>query len=110
MRGTITALNRTDGTIIWKLETTAGNWVERGKDLNGGATAWSGGSLDPETGLLYIPLGSASPNFNASTRQTPNLYSNHMVAVNITNGDLIWATPFIAYGTVLDKVDNSGYS
>jgi glucose dehydrogenase len=49
-----------------------------------------------------MPLGSASPNFNATTRHTPNLYSNHMIAVNVTNGKIIWATPFIAQGTVLD--------
>ena len=103
VKGNITSLNRTSGEIIWNLETTAGEWVKPGKTPpNGGATAWSGGSLDPDTGILYIPLGSASPNFNASTRQTPNLYSNHMVAVNITNGKLIWATPFVAHGTVLD--------
>jgi outer membrane protein assembly factor BamB len=105
LRGTITALNRTDGSILWDLETTTGEWVKKDNNTNGGATAWSGGSLDPETGLLYIPLGSAAPNFNASTRQTPNLYSNHMVAVNITSGELIWATPFIAHGTVLDNLD-----
>ena len=105
VKGNITALNRTSGEIIWNLETTAGEWVKPGKTPpNGGATAWSGGSLDLDTGILYIPLGSASPNFNASTRhkEKPNLYSNHMVAVNITNGKLIWATPFIAHGTVLD--------
>ena len=103
VKGNITALNRTSGEIIWNLETTAGEWVKPGNTPpNGGATAWSGGSLDPDTGILYIPLGSASPNFNASTRETPNLYSNHMVAVNITNGKLIWATPFVAHGTVLD--------
>jgi alcohol dehydrogenase (cytochrome c) len=103
VKGNVTALNRTSGEIIWNFETTTGEWVEQGKTPpNGGATAWSGGSLDPDTGVLYIPLGSASPNFNASTRQTPNLYSNHMVAINITNGELIWATPFIAHGTVLD--------
>jgi alcohol dehydrogenase (cytochrome c) len=82
---------------------TQGEWVKPGKTpFNGGATAWSGGSLDPDSGILYLPLGSASPNFNASTRQTPNLYSNHMIAVNITNGNIIWTTPFIAHGTVLD--------
>jgi alcohol dehydrogenase (cytochrome c) len=109
VKGNITALNRTNGKIIWNLHTTTGDWVKPGKTPpNGGATAWSGGSLDPETGIVYIPLGSASPNFNATTRQTPNLYSNHMVAVNITNGKIIWATPFIAHGTVLDvKVPDS---
>ncbi|MFZ0328415.1 MAG: PQQ-binding-like beta-propeller repeat protein [Nitrososphaeraceae archaeon] len=49
-----------------------------------------------------MPLGSASPNFNATSRQTPNLYSNHMVALNVTNGKIIWATPLIAHGTVLN--------
>jgi len=105
VKGNVTALNRTDGSILWNLETTTGEWVERGKTPpNGGATAWSGGSFDPEEGILYFPLGSASPNFNASTRQTPNLYSNHMIAVNITSGEIIWATPFIAHGTVLNNV------
>lgn len=103
VKGNITALNSTNGKIIWNLQTTTGEWVELGKTPpNGGATAWSGGSLDPDTGIIYIPLGSASPNFNATTRQTPNLYSNHMIAVNITNGKIVWATPFIAHGTVLD--------
>ena len=69
VKGNVTALNRTSGEIIWNFETTTGEWVEQGKTPpNGGATAWSGGSLDPDTGVLYIPLGSASPNFNASTR------------------------------------------
>ncbi len=103
VKGNITALNSTNGKIIWNLQTTTGEWVEPGKTPpNGGATAWSGGSLDSDTGIIYIPLGSASPNFNATTRQTPNLYSNHMIAVNITNGKIVWATPFIAHGTVLD--------
>ena len=34
--------------------------------------------------------------------KSPNLYANHMVAVNITSGQIIWATPFIDYGTVLN--------
>ena len=104
VRGNITALNITNGKIIWNLHTTAGEWVKPGKapDYNGDATAWSGGSIDPETGILYMPLGSPSPNFNSTTRQTPNLYANHMIAVNVTNGQLIWTTPFIDYGTVLN--------
>jgi alcohol dehydrogenase (cytochrome c) len=103
VRGNITALNSTNGKIIWDLHTTAGEWVNprRAPTYNSGANDWSGGSLDPETGIIYLPLGSPSPNFNATTRQGPNLYSNHMIAVNITNGKIIWATPFIADGTVL---------
>ena len=103
VRGNVTALNRTNGKIIWNFETTTGEWVKPGKTPpNGGVTAWSGGSLDPETGIVYIPLGNAAPYYNATTRQTPNLYSNHMVALNITNGKIVWSTPFVAHGTVLD--------
>jgi alcohol dehydrogenase (cytochrome c) len=103
VKGNITALNRTDGKIIWNIDTTTGDWVSPEKTPpNGGATAWSGGSLDPQSDILYVPLGSASPNFNASTRLTPNLYSNQVMAVNVTNGKIIWTTPFIAHGTVLN--------
>jgi alcohol dehydrogenase (cytochrome c) len=103
VKGNITALNRTNGQVIWNFKTTDGEWIQGGKTPpNGGATAWSGGSIDPDNRITYIPLGSASPNFNASTRQSPNLYSNHMVALNITNGTMLWATPFISQGTVLN--------
>jgi alcohol dehydrogenase (cytochrome c) len=102
VQGNITALNRTNGDIIWNFRTTTGEWVSPGKShSNGGATAWSGGSFDPRSKILYMPLGNPAPDFNASTRPTPNLYANHMVAVNITNGKLVWAVPFIAEGTVL---------
>ncbi|HYA83418.1 MAG TPA: PQQ-binding-like beta-propeller repeat protein, partial [Candidatus Bathyarchaeia archaeon] len=102
VQGNITALNRTNGDIIWNFRTTTGEWVSPGKSPpNGGATAWSGGSFDPQSKILYMPLGNPAPDFNASTRLTPNLYANHMVAVNITNGKLVWAVPFIAEGTVL---------
>jgi alcohol dehydrogenase (cytochrome c) len=103
VKGNVTALNRTNGKIIWNFDTTTGEWVKPGKSPpNGGVTAWSGGSLDPETGIIYIPLGNAAPYYNATTRQTPNLYSNHIVALNITNGKIVWTTPFVAHGTVLN--------
>ncbi len=82
VQGNITALNITDGKIIWNRQTTAGEWVKHDKapPFNGDASSWSDGSLDPETGIIYMPLGSPSPNFNASTRMyTPNLYANHMI-------------------------------
>jgi alcohol dehydrogenase (cytochrome c) len=105
VQGNITAISRTDGHLLWNFKTTFGNWVGPGKSPpNGGATTWSGGSFDPATGLLYIPTGNATPDFNATTRQGEQLYANHMLAINITNGKLAWATPFIAQGTVLKNV------
>jgi alcohol dehydrogenase (cytochrome c) len=105
VQGNITGISRTDGHILWNFRTTVGSWVGPGKSPpNGGATTWSGGSFDPETGLLYYPTGNATPDFNATTRQGEQLYANHMLAINITNGKLVWATPFIAQGTALKNV------
>ena len=105
VQGNITGISRTDGHILWNFKTTVGSWVGPGKSPpNGGATTWSGGSFDPQTGLLYFPTGNATPDFNATTRQGEQLYANHMLAINVTNGKLAWATPFIAQGTVLKNV------
>ena len=105
VQGNITGISRIDGHILWNFKTTVGSWVGPGKSPpNGGATTWSGGSFDPQTGLLYFPTGNATPDFNATTRQGEQLYANHMLAINVTNGKLAWATPFIAQGTVLKNV------
>lgn len=105
VQGNITALDRTNGHVLWNFHTTVGNWVGPGKTPpNGGVTTWTGGSLDPQTGILYIPAGNASPDFNATTRQGEQKYANNMLAINIRNGKLLWATPFIAQGTVLRNV------
>jgi alcohol dehydrogenase (cytochrome c) len=55
VKGNITALNSTDNSkIIWNLQTMTGEWVKPGKTPpNGGATAWSGSSLDPDRDCVY---------------------------------------------------------
>jgi alcohol dehydrogenase (cytochrome c) len=96
VQGNISAISRTDGHILWSFKTTVGSWIGPEKvPPNGGATTWSGGSFDPQTGILYFPTGNATPDFNATTRQGEQLYANHMLAINITNGKLVWATPFM---------------
>ncbi|MGB8032922.1 MAG: hypothetical protein WCF03_03770 [Nitrososphaeraceae archaeon] len=66
VQSNITALDRTNGHVLWNFRTTTGSWVGPGKTPpNGGANTWSGGSFDPKTQILYIPTGNASPDFNA---------------------------------------------
>jgi len=101
--GAIRALNRTDGTLIWTTELAVGNWItdRRFRGTNGGAASWSGGALDPDSGIIYVPAGNAAPDFNSSSRPGEQLYANHVVALDVFNGSIIWATPFLAKGTVL---------
>ena len=75
---------------------------EKNASTNGGATIWSGGAIDTDKGIVYLPCGNPAPDFDASSRPGENLYSNNVIAVNISTGKILWATPFIAAGTVLN--------
>jgi outer membrane protein assembly factor BamB len=54
----LTAFNRTNGEKIWNLTTTIGLSVEgKNATIKGGASPWSGGSLDPKTDAYYMSAG-----------------------------------------------------
>lgn len=102
-KGTVTALDKMTGKIIWQINTTVGDWVKgKNASINGGAAVWSGGAIDTEKGIVYLPCGNPAPDFDASSRPGESLYSNNVIAVNITTGKILWATPFVAAGSVLN--------
>jgi alcohol dehydrogenase (cytochrome c) len=108
-RGMIVALDINTGKIVWQTKTAVGAWVESNNSsintsLNGGADPWSGGAIDTEKGVAYIPCGNAAPDFDASSRPEPNLYVNNVIAVNLTDGKILWNSPFMAEGTFLKNV------
>jgi glucose dehydrogenase len=100
LQGRIVALNRTNGDVIWNMSTTAGAWVHGDNSTkNGGSMVWSGGSLDPHSGILYIPTGNSSPDFNDTGRPRPNNYTSSIIAVDVKSGHMLWATPFVTDDT-----------
>lgn len=102
-RGTVTALDKKTGKIKWQIETAVGDWIEgKNATINGGATVWSGGAIDTEKGIVYLPCGNPAPDFNATSRPGKTPYANNVIAVNITTGKILWATPLIAADTVLN--------
>jgi alcohol dehydrogenase (cytochrome c) len=102
-KGTETVLDKKTGKIVWQINTTVGDWVTgKNASVNGGAATWSGGAIDADKGIVYLPCGNPAPDFDASTRPGATLYANHVIAVNISNGKILWATPFVAAGSVLN--------
>jgi alcohol dehydrogenase (cytochrome c) len=102
-KGTVTALDNKTGQIVWQTKLAVGDWVEgKNASLNGGATTWSGGAIDADKGVVYLPVGNPAPDFNAETRPWPNRYANHVVAVSLADGKILWATPFVAKGSVFN--------
>lgn len=60
----------------------------------GGGPTWLTGSYDPELDLLYWTVGNPKPDYDAATRKGDNLYTNSVVALRGTTGELVWYFQF----------------
>lgn len=56
----------------------------------GGANSWSGMSVDEERGIVFVPTGSAAPDFYGGNRKGENLYANSLLALDAATGRRIW--------------------
>jgi len=58
--------------------------------ITGSANAWAPLAADTELGLVYVPTGSASPDFYGGEREGNNLYANSLVALHAESGEVAW--------------------
>lgn len=56
----------------------------------GGANNWAGMALDEKRGIVYIPLGSATPDFYGRRRKGENLFANCLLALDANTGSYLW--------------------
>lgn len=56
----------------------------------GAANAWSTMSVDAERGLVFVPTGSASPDFYGGSRPGENRWANSVVALDAATGTPAW--------------------
>ncbi|MEN6342268.1 MAG: PQQ-binding-like beta-propeller repeat protein [Methanospirillum sp.] len=106
-KGTVTGIDMRTGKKLWQTYLAVGDWVSNSTNAsqNGGATTWTGGAIDTDTGVAFLPIGNPSPDFQPDVRSPgPNPFTNSVTAVNITDGKILWSTPFIETGTVLPNV------
>src|SRR5438445_5909039 len=58
----------------------------------GSATGWGGAwAIDPKTHIAYVATDQPSPDFNATGRTGPDLWSDSIIAVNDLTGAKVWA-------------------
>ena len=57
----------------------------------GAANAWSVLAADPERGLVFVPTGSAAPDYYGALRLGDNRYANSIVALRAATGEVVWA-------------------
>ncbi|HEY5810154.1 MAG TPA: pyrroloquinoline quinone-dependent dehydrogenase [Povalibacter sp.] len=96
-RGVVRAFDARTGALRWSWDpipagptATVLGWAERSAQRTGAANAWSTLSVDVGRGLLFVPTGSASPDFFGGERAGDNRYANSLVALRADSGQLIW--------------------
>jgi len=65
-------------------------WEPDAAEVTGAANAWAPISADPERDLVFIPTGSAAPDFYGGQRPGSNLFANSVVALRASTGEVVW--------------------
>jgi quinoprotein glucose dehydrogenase len=66
-------------------------WKDGNPARTGGANAWSVFAADPERDLVFVPTGSAAPDYYGALRPGDNRYANSVVALKASTGQTVWA-------------------
>jgi quinoprotein glucose dehydrogenase len=97
--GVVRAFDARTGTLKWAWDPVArastqpgyDTWIGPRAHLTGAANAWSIMSVDEPRDLLFVPTGSASPDFYGGERLGKNLFANSVVALRASTGELVWS-------------------
>ncbi len=84
--GSVRGFDARSGAPIWSWSPLE----DRVPGRVGAANAWSTLSADAERGLVFVPTGSASPDFYGGLRPGDNRWANSVVALDAASGRLVW--------------------
>jgi quinoprotein glucose dehydrogenase len=65
-------------------------WIGPRAHQTGAANAWSVIAADPTRDLVFVPTGSASPDYYGGERLGDNRYANSIVALRASTGRVVW--------------------
>ena len=95
--GDIRAYDVRSGALRWTFHTIPhpgelgyDTWPKDAWTYSGGANNWTGMALDEKRGIVYVPTGSAAPDFYGGSRLGDNLFANALLALDAETGKRIW--------------------
>jgi quinoprotein glucose dehydrogenase len=95
--GDIRAYDVHTGKIRWTFHTIPhpgefgyDTWPIEAWKTAGGANSWAGMSVDVPRGIVYVPTGSATPDFYGGDRVGENLFANTLLALDASTGKRLW--------------------
>ncbi len=89
--GTVFALDARTGRLKWTFDALP----EEARAHTGTANVWASMSIDPETGLLYIPVSSPSPNFYGGDRKEKLPLATSVTALDTDTGEVVWSRQLV---------------
>jgi quinohemoprotein ethanol dehydrogenase len=84
------AYNPATGKLLWRFWTTEPNSWAGDSYLHGGASIWQTASFDPVLNMVYVSTGNPAPDFFGANRAGSNLYTDSILGVDATSGELQW--------------------
>jgi len=87
-RGVVRAYDARTGALRWTWDPIP--WAEKQQVRTGAANAWSTFAADPARDLVFIPTGSASPDYYGGARPGDNKWANSVVALKASTGAFVW--------------------
>lgn len=94
--GVVRAFDVRTGALRWSwdpIPNAENATTGQGKDLQrgaGAANAWSIMSVDVQRDLIFVPTGSASPDYYGGLRPGDNKWANSVVALHAKTGEIAW--------------------
>jgi quinoprotein glucose dehydrogenase len=95
--GDLRAFDVRTGRVRWSFHTIprtgepgAETWTANAWRTAGGANSWPGMAVDTARGIVFVPTGSATPDFYGGERLGANLYANTLLALDAVTGRRIW--------------------
>jgi quinoprotein glucose dehydrogenase len=87
-RGIVRAFDVRSGKQRWSWDPIP--WASKSSPRTGAGNAWSTLSVDAERDLVFIPTGSASPDYFGGLRRGDNKWANSVVALHASTGEFVW--------------------
>lgn len=101
-KGLVRAFDAKTGKMIWRFNTIpkpgefgAETWEENSWSFNGNTGVWTQITVDPEAGLVYLPVESPTSDLYGGHRPGNNLFGESLVAVDLKTGQRKWHFQFV---------------
>ncbi|HZT04492.1 MAG TPA: pyrroloquinoline quinone-dependent dehydrogenase [Steroidobacteraceae bacterium] len=101
--GTVRAFDARTGRLLWSWDPIPRDpsdpvypqWSVEGAKATGAANAWAPLSVDPTRHLVFVPTGSASPDFFGGERPGDDRWADSVVALDADTGKLVWGRQLV---------------